>query len=469
MFILLEERDGDPLYVQIYRQIKEMIAAGQLRPGERLPSTRALAATLAVGRNTVENAYAQLVVEGYVSSRQGSGYEVQPLVELGPCPPPAPAERREAPPPPLGERVRIDFQYGQLDPRDFPLGLWRRWTAQALDELRPEELVGYSSGKGAYGLRREVARYLRRSRGVVCAPEQVLICAGTTYALSLLGQMLRPRWGRVAMEDPGYPNAKEVFAKCGLGLLPIPVEEDGLCVDALAASGAGAVYTTPSHQFPGGAVLSIQKRHQLLNWARQTGGIVIEDDYDSEFRYHGRPIPSIASLSPGDNVVYMGTLSKILSPGLRVSYMVLPPLLNEVYDRGFAEYPASVSILEQKVLERFLGSERWEAHLRRVCTANRKKHDLLVRCLKEELGGRFAVQGENAGLHLLVRSLEGRGEEALIRRALARQVRVYPVSRYWTERARYGGDTVLLGFAGLSEGEICEGVRLLGEAWGEEG
>lgn len=185
MFILLEERDGQPLYVQIYRQIKEMIAAGQLRPGERLPSTRALAATLAVGRNTVENAYAQLVVEGYVSSRQGSGYEVQPLVELGPCPPPAPAERREAPPPPLGERVRIDFQYGQLDPRDFPLGLWRRWTAQALDELRPEELVGYSSGKGAYGLRREVARYLRRSRGVVCAPEQVLICAGTTYALTI--------------------------------------------------------------------------------------------------------------------------------------------------------------------------------------------------------------------------------------------------------------------------------------------
>ena len=168
-------------------------------------------------------------------------------------------------------------------------------------------------------------------------------------------------------------------------------------------------------------------------------------------------------------MVYMGTLSKILSPGLRVSYMVLPPLLTGVYDRGFAEYPASVSILEQKVLERFLGSERWEAHLRRVCTANRKKHDLLVRCLKEELGGRFAVQGENAGLHLLVQSLEGRGEEELIRRALARQVRVYPVSRYWMERARYGGDTVLLGFAGLSEEEICEGVRLLGEAWGEEG
>lgn len=211
--------------------------------------------------------------------------------------------------------------------------------------------------------------------------------------------------------------------------------------------------------------MSIQKRRRLLHWARQTGGLIIEDDYDSEFRYHTRPVPSIASIQPDAQVIYMGTLSKILSPGLRASYLVLPPALAARYEQQFDDHPASVPIIEQKVLQLFLGSEQWEAHLRRACTANRKKHDLLIQCLKEALP-HFTIHGENAGLHILLQAPPPLGENALISRAREQGVRVYPVSRYWMNKQRYSGDMVLLGFGSLTEQQIRQGVARLAQAWG---
>ncbi len=467
MLILLKEEDKQPLYMQIYRQIRDQITAGQLPPGQRLPSTRSLSAELAVGRNTIESAYAQLAVEGYVASRPGSGHIVQkiPQLALAPRPGTAPKARPVPPPPPAADGLLCDFQYGHLDARDFPLNLWRRLTAQALAELSPEDFSVYGSGKGDYSLRWEICQYLRRARGVQCAPDQVMLCAGTTCALGFLGQLLLPLHRHVAVEDPGYPNARDTFSKCGFAVLPVPVEKDGLDVAALYSSGARVVYTTPSHQFPTGAVMSIQKRRRLLHWARQTGGLIIEDDYDSEFRYHTRPVPSIASIQPDAQVIYMGTLSKILSPGLRASYLVLPPALAARYEQQFDDHPASVPIIEQKVLQLFLGSEQWEAHLRRACTANRKKHDLLIQCLKEALP-HFTIHGENAGLHILLQAPPPLGENALISRAREQGVRVYPVSRYWMNRQRYSGDMVLLGFGSLTEQQIRQGVARLAQAWG---
>ena len=453
----MEERGDLPLYEYLYRRIREDILSGKLTAGERLPSKRALAEHLHLSVITVEGAYAQLEAEGYLYTLPKRGFFVS---QVDRTPAPQAPEPPAIPEPEAARTWRLDLKSNQVDTARFPVSTWARLTRQVLSEdgtalLRPVPHQGLEA------LRRAIADDLRDYRGMSVSPEQIIVGAGAEY-LYLLGP------GAVfAAEDPGYPKIRQVYGKCGAACRPVPLDAQGMDLAALTASGATVAHLSPSHHYPTGLVTPIARRQALLRWAEQVDGFIIEDDYDSEFRYHSRPIPSIASLSPGDNVVYMGTLSKILSPGLRVSYMVLPPPLAQVYDREFAEYPASVSMLEQRVLEQFLASERWEAHLRRVCTANRKKHDLLVRCLKEELGGRFAVRGENAGLHLMVQSLEGRGEEELIRRALERQVRVYPVSRYWMERERYGGDMVLLGFAGLSEGEIGEGVRLLGKAWGE--
>lgn len=467
MLIALKEHTGIPLYVQIYQCLKKMILSGQLKAGSRLPSTRALAADLSVGRNTVESAYAQLLVEGYVISRQGSGFFVQNIQGFEAFEKTRTEQQKIMHCPALPDQTSacFRFQYGQLASDSFPFNLWKKLTVQALHELQAKALVSYGGGKGEYGLRQEICRYLYRARGIICVPEQVIVCSGTTYALLLLCQILRARFGEIAIEDPGYINAREVLQKSGFTLRPIPVQKDGLDIGKLESCGARVIYTTPSHQFPSGAVMSIQKRNQLLNWTEKVNGIIIEDDYDSEFRYHTKPVPSIAGTYSGANVIYMGTMSKILSPALRISYLVLPKQLVNQYDAWFSEYPSSVSAVEQKALELFMGSEHWETHLRRICTSTRRKHDMLIQLIKENFADNFEIWGENAGLHILLRSKNGMTEKELIGSAEKKGVTVYPVSCYWIEGQNYSKDMVLLGFGSLSGQQIREGINLLKQAW----
>lgn len=476
-----------PLYQQIYEQLKNHIVTGQLKAGDKLASTRHLAASLAVGRNTVENAYMQLVSEGYVESRQGSGFIVQHIMEgttiglgaLGkqrsvrqkpPVSEPQTSESlwqkedfwqwlQKAPP------IEYNFEYGHLSTLHFPINLWKKVSAKAMATLTAEEMAMYSDRKGELGLRQALRDFLLKSRGVDCGVEQILLCTGFENSLSLLSQLLRPDLTTIGLEEPGYTGAREIFRNNGFKVMPVSVDRDGLNVEELEASNLKAIYVTPSHQFPTGAVMPIQRRLQLLDWAKRTGGLIIEDDYDSELRYNSRPIPSISSVSDGEKVIYVGTLSKALSPSLRLSYMVLPKYLMQRYDDQFRMYQTPVSLVQQRIVRQFIEGGHWEHHLRRSCHANKKKHDLLVHAIQNHLGDQVTIHGKNAGIHLLVAANNGLTESELIQRAMGQGVLVYPVSLFWSDVNRYPGNMVLLGFGNMPENDIAEGVKRLAAAW----
>ncbi len=379
--IIIDNTSKDPLYIQIYKQIREGIITKQLAEGDKLPSTRQLSKTLQVSRNTVDAAYLQLSSEGYIKSKKCSGFIIEKfdsdlLVNFKPHSAPKNTidqkkiEKRT-------DDCLYDFQYGKMSPTDFPVKLWRKLTNQSLNTAI-EQLSSYNEPKGEIGLRIEIMKYLNQYRGIRCNPEQIIICSGTQPCLNLLCQLFKNDFNHLAMEDPGYDGARYVFENLGYQVIPIDVKTDGIDITQLARTFAKLLYITPSHQFPMGCVTSIQKRLKLLDWAVKNEGIIIEDDYDSELRYSGRPIPSLQCNDFNERVVYIGTFSKSLSPALRMSYMVLPKRLLNQYNTVFTEYESSVPWLNQKTLELFMREGHWENHLRKICLSNKKKHDLLV-------------------------------------------------------------------------------------------
>lgn len=452
-----------PIYQQIYDQLKKDILNGSLPTGSQATSTRALAKELQVGRNSIESAYDQLVLEGYFSSVPGSGYFVNSLqFDLHT------AEKSAALSPELNQTaapVRYSFQYGSLDAASFPNKLWRRLTADILDDARSPQLHLYGGEKGDLQLRQQLQRYLYQSRGVVCEAEQIVLCSGIQSALEMITDFL-PHEKAIAMENPCYDGASVVFQRNGYDVLPIPVCHDGIDLSALEASRARMVYTTPSHQFPMGFVLPVQRRYELLQLANRQDMIILEDDYDSELRYNGRPIPSLQSLDGNQRVIYLGTFSKALSPGLRISYMVLPSRMLSAWHGRFAGYHCTVSALEQRVVSRFMADGHWEKHIRKVCVSQKRKHDLLVAAIHRTMGDRVKLYGQQAGLHLLLEFQTGQ-EDDLIRKALAQGVHVCPVSPLWLDRSGYQNNALILGYGMIQEQDILPAVELLHRAWFE--
>lgn len=469
--ITLNNNSESPLYMQIYEQIRSEIITGELPVGSKLPSTRHLSDLLSVGRNTVENAYLQLSSEGYVESRTGSGFVVQDIHNMisfgaGINTGKVPMETKE------DKQISVEvypyhFEYGHLSSGDFPLAIWRKISNKALAEITAEDMTKYQDRKGEAQLRYELKDYLRRSRGVNCSEEQIVLCSGFEYALSILSQLLRKSFDRIALEEPGYSGARTIFQNNGLEVVPVAIQKDGLDIKKLDSSKVRAVYVTPSHQFPTGAVMPVQKRLQLLDWAKKNNGIVIEDDYDSELRYNSRPIPSISSIAESDNVIYIGTFSKALSPSIRVCYMVLPEMWMKRYEEAFRMYQTTVSLLQQRILIEYIRSGHWERHLRKICKANKKKHDLLIRTIQEELGNDVIIHGKNAGLHILLESTGGLKEAELIEKAKRSGVLVSPVSLFWSDVKKYTDNMVLLGFGNISEADITAGIKALAAAWRE--
>ncbi|MBI9087932.1 MAG: PLP-dependent aminotransferase family protein [Desulfobacterium sp.] len=470
--IVLDETSATSLYMQIYGQVKGQILSGRIKEGSRLPSIRSLSVSLGVSKNTVKVAYHQLCSEGYLVNRARRGFFSQRIdqelfLNLNEKNAGKAAEAR-----PLGEGtrsskqvIRYDFQYGNLNPRDFPMGIWRKIANQVLSPINSRSMASYPERQGECGLRTEIMKYLHMSRGVSCRANQIIVCSGTRFSLGLICQMLKEEFGGVAMEEPGYDGARDVFVNCGLEVAPVGHWEEGLDLGELTQSKARLLYLTPSHQFPTGSVMSIRKRLELLDWAERNAAIIIEDDYDSELRYGGRPIPSIQSIDGRGRVIYLGTFSKSLSPALRLSYMVLPhPLLERFYEK-FRKYVTGAPWLEQKILTSFMADGHWERHLRKVCLANRKRHDVLIRSVERVMAGRVRLHGKNAGLHVLLEFKDGSFEGERLRQAGAQGVRVYPAAHYWIHRERYPGNMVLMGFGSLAEKEIEEGVCLLGDAW----
>ena len=460
--ICLDAAGEKPLYEQLYDSLSAQIRGGTLRAGDRLPGKRSLASQLAVAVNTVDTAYQMLVAEGYLEARERSGFFV---LECAGAPPqaaePAEAGGEEAPPEP---EVRFDLSTGSVDTALFPFRTWGRIQKELL--YHGEGLLRHGHRQGDGELRRELAAYLRAYRGVVCAPEQIVVGAGVEYLLGLLAQLLRGR--TAAVENPGYDRPRIILENNGIPCRCVDIDGGGLDPAGLEESGADLCYVTPSHHFPTGVTMPAGRRAQLLRWAAQAPGVryILEDDYDAEFRFDMRPIPSLQGMSgPAGQVVYLCTFSKSLAPSIRIACMVLPQGLLERYRAAFGSYANTVSRFEQQTLCRFLGEGYFTRHLARMRGVYKGRMEKLVQALEEAFPS-ASLQGRHTGLHLLLTLPEGPGEAAMADAARAAGVRLRGLGGYYMERReRCPENTVVLGYASLRDQDIPELARILQRAW----
>lgn len=449
--------------MQLYGYIKDQIETKKIKFEEKLPSKRELAQHLQISMNTVENAYGQLLAEGYVYSRPRIGIFVAELERLIVDNEKVQKRKRNIKQDLLISNIKFDFNQGHVDLEHFPFTTWKRLTDECLSPLNKELLYG-GHPQGEWGLREEITNYLYHSRGVKCQPEQIIIGAGTQVLISMICRIMGNGWS-VSMEDPGFHRSRKMFLSYGMKLFPIPVEEDGINLNELKRHQSNLVYVTPSHQFPTGKVMSIQKRYKLLEWADENNAYILEDDYDGEFRYRGKPIPSLQGLDQCERVIYLGTFSKSLIPSIRLSYMVLPKLLLNKFQEDFAFQKQTVSRIHQKTLELFMKHGYWERHINKMRTLYRKKQNVLVRTIEEYFGDKVSIIGDQSGLHILLQVHQQISENELIEKAEKKMVKVYPTSVYFKDKPNYLEPHILLGFGGLGEQEVKEGIRQLFEAW----
>ena len=462
LIISLSDKEGKHLYEQIYSYIKKEIVEGRMNTKEKLPSTRALSLYLQISRSTVSLAYEQLMAEGYIEAVKGSGYYVSRLDNL--------YQNTEvvqgsfSGPVKKNEENRIVFSPFGVDLSQFPYPVWRKITREVL--AAEEELFVGGDAQGELALRTSIRQYIHAARGVNCLEEQIIVGAGNEYLLMLL-QKLIGTGTIVAFEDPTYMKAYKSFADAGFSVRRVSMDKSGMDVSQLEETNADIAYVMPSHQYPTGIVMPIGRRLELLKWAAKSQNrYVIEDDYDSEFRYKGKPIPSLQSTDRGDNVIYIGTFSKAVAPAIRVSYMVLPRKLLQRYREQGSYLSATVSRMDQRILNAFMQGGYFERYLNRMRKVYRDKHDKLIMLLKP-FEKKFEIKGEWAGLHLLLTAKEKVTEQELIRGANEVGVTVFGMSDNLVEEkgpyARHA--TILLGYAALSHQEIEKGIEQLKRAW----
>ena len=547
--IRLYSDEKKPLYRQIYEYIRGEIRSGSLEAGERLPSTRALASGLHVARSTAELAYSQLVSEGYIRAKKNSGYyvnEIENLAELhfeerGNGAADAAVENGEkfdvdnrqkekAGKVPVNEQSvprlsrlgkqgmenssMIDFSLRHTEMSIFPYSTWKKIMREVMVDAN-SEMFSHSEPSGDLTLRTTIAHYLHFSRGVRCTPDQIIVGAGNDYLLMLLRHILG-EGRRVAMESPSYLRAAQIFKSFGYEICPVSMDAEGMLPESVSSSDADLVYAMPAHQFPVGCIMPVGRRAALLGWATDAPDrYIIEDDYDSEFRYRGKPIPALQSIDHAGRVIYIGTFSKAIAPAIRISYMILPPELLLLYREKCWFFSSTVSRIDQRILNEFMKNGHFERHLNRMRSLYRARHDELLAQLRP-LQDRYRILGAGTGLHLVLQASRetavriaksmpvisqpsaSQMEEELVRRAAAHGVAVYAISDYLLSAAsetghstrpkavekrllaerdrdkenqdRYRENTdrrlpaILLGFGALDESSIREGVRRLSQA-----
>jgi GntR family transcriptional regulator/MocR family aminotransferase len=484
--LTVPEPPGQLVQERVYQALRRDILEGRFAPGQRLPSTRALARALRVSRTTAILAYEQLAAEGYVESRQASGTFVSrtlPTSAATPATSPpiistearasARAERlsrwgerllaARSSLPPAGQRaLPYDFRPGQPDWSAFPRALWqrlvsRRWAAASA------ELASYGDPAGYRPLREAIAAHLARSRGVRCDADQVVVVNGSQQAADLLARIWLDPGDAAAVEDPGYPEAALALRASGVFVLPTPVDGEGLQVERLPRPGEPQaprlVYVTPSHQFPTGTVMSLRRRLALLEWASERGALLVEDDYDSEFRYEGRPLESLQGLDQAGVVAYVGSFSTALFPPLRVGYAVLPRRLLEPFVAAKSLADRQTATLDQQVLADFLRGGHYLRHLRAMGRLYRARRDALLAALGQSLGDLVEPGGAGAGLHLVAWLSPGLDERRIADAALDQGVAVYPIGHFALGLPTRSG--LLMGFAALQPATIRAGVERL--------
>ncbi len=462
-----------PLHRRLYERLRQAILSGELPAGCRLPASRMLAADLVLSRNVVLQAYDQLQAEGYVESWVGAGTFVAPelpgvtsdqaLVTSPPdvrLPPLSAYARRVMAQPPARSAMApaaIDFRFGAVASDPHSMRIWRRLLNRHAERL----LMSDNAVHGFAPLRQAIADYVRRSRGIVCTPEQIVVVNGTQQALDLVARVFIDPGTRVLVEEPHYLGAREVFLAAGAKLLACSVDDDGLVTDRLQHLSARLAYVTPSHQFPSGAVLPLPRRLALLDWASRVGAYVVEDDYDSEYRYAGRPLEPVQVLDRDRRTIYLATFSKNLFPALRLGFLVLPSALIDPFQATKYLADRHSAMLNQAVLAEFIGDGHFERHLRRMRAANGKRRRVLMAALKHELGDGVLIAGNNAGVHVTL-WLPGVAPAAVD--AIVAQARTAGVGVYSCNPLFYGAPSragLLLGYEALNQAQIEQGIRQL--------
>jgi GntR family transcriptional regulator / MocR family aminotransferase len=420
-----------------------------------LPPSRLLAQELGVSRGVVVESYSQLVAEGYLSAKRGSGTRVASLPALWRA-----LERREPIPP---RRFRYELRPGQADFHAFPRSRWQAVLVRALREL-PDVRLSYGGHRGAPELRNALAAYLARVRAVVVEPERVVVCCGVSHGLGALWHTLRARGAsRVAVEDPGWRWQRFTVEQAGLEAVPVRVDDHGLVVSELAAADVDAVVVTPAHQYPTGVVMSPERRSALISWARDRRALIVEDDYDAEYRYDRDPVASLQGLAP-DHVAFVGTTSKTLAPALRLGWIVPPASLLDDVENQFLATGVTPPTLDQVAMASFIADAALDRHLRVMRRHYRAKRDTLIQALMRHLPG-VKVGGAAAGLHLVAWLPEGCDEHGTAERARSAGVGVHELHSHCTTWAPWPA-ALLLGYALPTETEIGTGTRLLAKALG---
>jgi GntR family transcriptional regulator / MocR family aminotransferase len=444
-------RDSDiPLYQQLYSSIRRAVESGHLKAGERLPSIRALADGLHISCTTVESAYQQLSVEGYIRARPQRGYFVLEARRPELVRPAAPTDFSH----PKGPPFRYNFGSDCVDSQNMDLKLWRRQIRDVLN--RQEIIASYGEHQGEYALREALSSYSYGARGVLASPNQIVIGAGTQPLLSLLCGLLNDGDKTVAMEEPGFPQAEQIFKDCGFSVIKLPGDEDGPVMQALRDSGAKLAFISPSNRVRTGMSLPISRRMELLRWAWESGGIIIEDDHNGELRYRARPIPALQGMGAGRSVVYIGSFSKLLLPSVRIGYMALTPTLLEKYLERAANYNQTASKIEQLALANYIKSGQMERHLRRLRKLYGAKCETLTRTLKRAFGSRIDILLQETPLSMILTVHTEADTHTLYTLALKQGVRVGITS---------DGKKILLGFAGIGFEQIEPAVQCLKTAW----
>ena len=453
----LDAASAVPLYEQLYRSLAQEMRTGALAAGTRMPGKRRLAAELSVSVNTVDAAYQMLAAEGYLESRERSGFYVQEYLALparpAGVPEPQPLHLPEPPPAPP---VQYDLSTRGVDPGLFPFRTWARLQKELL--YSSPQLLTHGDAQGDPALRQALAEYLSEYRGVQCGAHQIVVGAGLEYLLGLLAPLLP---GTAAVETPGYPRARQVLENNGVHCCCLPVDADGLSLAALNQSEAAVCYVTPSHQFPTGVTMPAGRRAELLHWAARRPGerYIIEDDYDSEFRFDTRPLPSLQGMAGADGpVVYLSTCSRSLAPSIRIAYMVLPEHLLPAWREKYRLYSGTVSRFEQQTLARFITEGYFTRHLARERVAYKTRRDALAAALNAAFApGELTLAGLHTGLHLLAKLKDPPPDAALRRAAEAQGIRLGLLSDYDLTGNAPSAGTLVLGYGSLAD-EACASV-----------
>lgn len=455
----LKESISTPIYEQLYEYIKNEIILGNLEINSKLPSKRTLSDHLGISVNTITSAYEILIDEGYIYSKERIGYfisDIDSLINID-------FKKYNS--------SRVDFKkdkilynlkYNNIDTDNFPLYNWRKST---LNVLNNNDWLVLRDPQGIDSLRECICDYLKNSRNVITKPENIIISSGIEYLFQILFYIL-PQDSVFAIENPGFKMFKDIFKNNNFNYNPIDIDEKGISFDKINKSDSNILCITPSHQFPTGVIMPIDRRIQLLNWASlNKNRFIIEDDYDSEFKYYAKPIPALKSLDKSGNIIYISNFSKSISPTLRISYMVLPDTLLKLYKEDIPFINCPVSTLNQLILSDFIENKYFERHLNRMRNIYKNKREIATNFIKQhEDSAKYNIVGSDAGLHFSIEVNNNMTENELINKALNNGILVEGINSYYSENIS-NIPTILIGFAGLSDYHLIESIRILLDSW----